>query len=176
LWRGAARVHSRKRTAAKNPARSAGCAAVGLKPPLKGSAKPIPEVFRHINRVFSHKNYFFAINDTFLATNQPVAISPTSGTANTKVIITGSSFNTTPADNTVKFNGVKAAVTSASTTQLVVTAPATGTSGNIVIKTAGGTSNGVNFTYTTSADVYVAGLYEGVERKGMEKWRGYYHR
>lgn len=89
------------------------------------------------------------------------SVSPSSGPAGTTVTITGTNFDAKALNDTVKFNGVTATITAASATQLVVTAPATGTSGNVTVKTAGGTSNGVVFTYTTMVDVYVTGNANG---------------
>ena len=87
------------------------------------------------------------------------SISPVSGSANTIVTITGANFKTTPAANTVKFNGIAATVTSATATQLVVAAPATGTTGDITVTTGDGTSNGILFTYVAlpTPNVYVVG-------------------
>lgn len=65
--------------------------------------------------------------------------SPTSGTAGTTVIITGTDFDPTPANNTVKFGGVLATVTVASTTSLTVTVPSLAPSGTITVTTAAGT-------------------------------------
>jgi len=56
------------------------------------------------------------------------SFSPSSGPVGTAVTITGTGFDATIANNTVYFDGVQATVTSASTTQLVVTFPA-GTTG-----------------------------------------------
>lgn len=94
-------------------------------------------------------------NFTYIPAPTITSINPGSGPAGTKVTITGTNFDATATNDTVSFNGVGAAVTSASTTQLVVTSPATGTTGNITVKTAGGTSNGIPFTYTIGPDVYV---------------------
>jgi hypothetical protein len=87
------------------------------------------------------------------------SISPVSGAANTIVTITGTNFKTTATANTVKFNGVAATVTNATATQLVVTAPSTGTTGDITVTTASGTSNGILFTYVAlpSSNVFVVG-------------------
>src|ERR1700681_4243163 len=70
------------------------------------------------------------------------AINPTSGIAGVQVTITGTNFNTNPTDNTVKFNGVVAAVTSATATSLVVNAPAAGSTGPISVTTADGAAAG----------------------------------
>ena len=49
--------------------------------------------------------------------------SPTSGSVRTEVTITGTNFDTTPANNIVFFGATKAIVTAASTTSLTVTVP-----------------------------------------------------
>lgn len=67
------------------------------------------------------------------------SFSPTTGTAGTTVIITGTGFDPTPASNTVNFGGVSATVTVASTTSLTVTVPALAPSGTITVTTAAGT-------------------------------------
>ncbi|MBS1914664.1 MAG: IPT/TIG domain-containing protein [Bacteroidetes bacterium] len=75
------------------------------------------------------------------------SISPNSGFANTSVTITGTNFKTLASDNTVKFNGSAAAVTSASATTLIVTAPSGGTTGHVTVSTSDGTATGPVFTY-----------------------------
>ena len=52
------------------------------------------------------------------------SFTPSSGSVGTSVTITGTKFNTTPANDVVYFGAVQAPVTSASTTSLTVTAPA----------------------------------------------------
>jgi len=81
------------------------------------------------------------------------AISPTSGLAGTSVTITGSAFEVSAADNTVKFNGTVATVTSATATTLVVTAPAGGGTGPVTVTTTGGTATGPTFTYLLAPTV-----------------------
>lgn len=94
------------------------------------------------------------------------AFSPTSGGVGSTVTITGTNFNTNPLLNVVSFNGVKATVTSATSTQLTVIVPSGATSGAITvtvgdhsIATTGSFSintstNNVVITYTgTSATV-----------------------
>lgn len=70
--------------------------------------------------------------------------SPTTGTAGTTVIITGTDFDPTPANNTVKFGGVIAIVTVASTTSLTVTVPSLAPSGTITVTTSAGTGTSGN--------------------------------
>jgi len=62
----------------------------------------------------------------FTVTHTPVIASfnPTSGTIGATVTIDGAYFGTAVSDNIVKFGGVDAAVTSATSTQIVVTVPA----------------------------------------------------
>ncbi|MBC3783706.1 IPT/TIG domain-containing protein [Spirosoma utsteinense] len=68
------------------------------------------------------------------------SINPTQAPVGASIVITGTSFNTTPASNTVVFSGNAAAqVTGASTTSLTVVVPATAQNGPISI-TSGGTT------------------------------------
>src|SRR5262249_38315334 len=71
-----------------------------------------------------------------------------SGSAGATVTITGTGFSVTADDNTVKFNGTAASVTSATTTSLTVTAPTGGTTGKVTVTTDGGTADGPTFTYS----------------------------
>lgn len=75
-------------------------------------------------------------------------ITSTSGAAGDSVIIAGTNFSTTLADNVVKFNGVSAVVKSATATKLVVTVPSTGTTGAVSVKVKNSeTTTGPIFTY-----------------------------
>ena len=76
--------------------------------------------------------------------------SPTSGPIGTTVTITGTNFVATPlTSNTVKFNGKQATVSSASTTQLVVTVPTGTTSGAVTVTVSNMTATGASYTVTT---------------------------
>ena len=66
---------------------------------------------------------------------------PANGTAGTSVTITGTGFSAVPAQNTVTFNGVSAAIVSATTTQIVATAPAGVTTGLIGVTSPTGSAN-----------------------------------
>jgi gliding motility-associated-like protein len=70
--------------------------------------------------------FFLALLFSQKAFAQPTvsSISPTSASAGATVVITGTNFNTTPANNTVFFGPVKATVTFATGTVLSVTVPA----------------------------------------------------
>ena len=95
------------------------------------------------------------------------SFSPAAGPVGSTVNITGTNFSTTAANNIVRFGGVKATVTSATTTSLSVTVPAgvtqqpitvtvgglTAYSGSSFIQTfPGGVLTSASFVYATSAD------------------------
>ncbi|HZX59817.1 MAG TPA: IPT/TIG domain-containing protein [Mucilaginibacter sp.] len=96
---------------------------------------------------------------TYLQAPTITSISPSSAAAGASVTIAGTNFDPTVANDVVKFNGTIAIVTSATTTQLAVTVPAGGTSGDVTVTTSGGTSNTFSFTYITSTgpNIYVVG-------------------
>jgi YD repeat-containing protein len=66
---------------------------------------------------------------------------PNRGSATTPVVIQGYGFSATPANNTVKFNGVTATVTAATTNRLTVTVPAGATTGSVSVTTTAGTAS-----------------------------------
>lgn len=77
------------------------------------------------------------------------SIYPTSGAPGRTVTITGVNFSSTPANNTVWFNGFAATVTAATVTSLEVTVPSSAEDGSISVKTEGGLA-----TSTASFTVY----------------------
>jgi hypothetical protein len=82
------------------------------------------------------------------------SLSVTSGPYNTSVIITGTGFSATQADNRVFFNNKAATVTAATTTQLTATVPLGAGTGNITVSVKNGTPvTGPVFTYQLSAIV-----------------------
>jgi Concanavalin A-like lectin/glucanases superfamily/IPT/TIG domain len=86
-----------------------------------------------------------SINDfTLIQPPTITSFSPTSGTAGSTVIITGTNFNSTATNNVVKFNNTTAAVTSASSTQLEVSVPANATTGKISVTVNGLTVNSID--------------------------------
>ena len=76
------------------------------------------------------------------------SLSPFSGPPGTSVAITGTNLM---GANSVTFNGTAATFTVNSATQITATVPAGATTGNVVVGTPAGTSNGLNFTVTTPA-------------------------
>jgi gliding motility-associated-like protein len=61
------------------------------------------------------------------------SFSPTSATVGTQVIITGTGFSTTPANNVVFFGPTRAVVSAATTTSLTVTVPSGAAQSNLVV-------------------------------------------
>jgi len=76
---------------------------------------------------------------------------PKSGPVGSPVTVQGTGFSATPSQDTVKFNGTLATVTSATTTQLQVTVPAGATSGTISVTTPNGTATSTA-TFTVAAN------------------------
>lgn len=68
---------------------------------------------------------------------------PGSGPVSTVVVISGTNFLSTPANNTVRFNGKVAAVTNATSTQLKVVVPAGATTGKVSVQTSNGIATSV---------------------------------
>jgi len=114
-------------------------------------------------------------------------INPTTGTPGvTSVTITGFTFGATQGASTVKFHGVTAtAVSSWSSTQIIATAPTGCTTGNVVVTTADGDSNGVAFSvgpYINSVtpdhgppmgEVTIAGVnFKNAQAAGTVKFNG----
>src|SRR4051794_10332732 len=65
------------------------------------------------------------------------SFSPGNGSPGKSITITGSNFNTTAGSNVIYFGATKAAITSASATQLVVTVPTGATSKPITVLNVG---------------------------------------
>jgi sugar lactone lactonase YvrE len=81
------------------------------------------------------------------------SISPTSGSKNTAVTITGANFGTDAATVTVLFNGVAATVQSITNTQIVASAPAGATTGIVKVTANGQAADGPIFTYVSGVTV-----------------------
>ncbi|WP_073104964.1 FG-GAP-like repeat-containing protein [Hymenobacter daecheongensis] len=82
-------------------------------------------------------------------------LSPASGPVGTSVTITGTAFT---GASSVTFNGVSAAFTLNSTTQLTATVPATATTGPVVVTAAANAaSSGISFTVTPEVSSFSPG-------------------
>jgi hypothetical protein len=77
------------------------------------------------------------------------SFTPASGTVGTAVTVAGTGFSTTPASNSVKFNGVSAAVTAASATSLTTSVPSGATSGQTTVQVGNLVYLGPIFSVTT---------------------------
>ncbi|MBK7652277.1 MAG: IPT/TIG domain-containing protein [Flammeovirgaceae bacterium] len=75
--------------------------------------------------------------DFVVETNEPTitGFTPTSGVVGTTLTINGKNFSAIPSENSVKFSGFPATVTSSSTTQLVVIVPGGATTGKFLVTT-----------------------------------------
>jgi uncharacterized protein (TIGR03437 family) len=79
---------------------------------------------------------------------------PTEGVTGTTVIITGINFSTTAVDNIVKFNGVNAAVSTSTSTQLTTIVPSGASTGKITVSVNGITATSTNdFTVNKSVTI-----------------------
>lgn len=78
------------------------------------------------------------------------SFTPASGATGTTVTITGTNFSTTPANNTVSFNGTAAVVTASTATSITTTVPTAATTGKITVTVNAVTAMSTNnFTVTT---------------------------
>jgi len=73
-------------------------------------------------------------------------VTPGQGFVGTPVLISGSNFGTPTALSKVTFNGVQGAPVAWTDTTIALTVPQGATTGNLVVTTAFGSSNGVKFT------------------------------
>jgi CHU_C Type IX secretion signal domain/IPT/TIG domain len=84
------------------------------------------------------------------------SFTPISGLVSTTVTITGTNFSTTPANNTIKFNGTTSVVTASTATSITTTVPAGATTGKITVTVGGNTATSTNdFTVTTASSVTI---------------------
>jgi YD repeat-containing protein len=80
------------------------------------------------------------------------AFTPNSGPVGATVTIYGTGFSTTASQNSVSFNGTTAAITSSTSTQILVSVPNGSLSGAITVTSPGGTAtSSSNFTVTSSS-------------------------
>src|SRR5580704_15246423 len=86
---------------------------------------------------------------------------PASGAIGAPVTIMGTNFSTTPASNSVTFNGTAATVGTATATTLTVTVPAGATTGSVVVAVAGNASNGKTFTVVPAPSITSLSLTSG---------------
>ncbi|GLU44491.1 BspA family leucine-rich repeat surface protein [Allomuricauda sp. NBRC 101325] len=78
------------------------------------------------------------------------AFSPPSGAVGSTITITGQNFGATASENSVKIGTATATISSAKTTELVVTVPAGAATGKVSVTVGGQTATGGTFTVTAS--------------------------
>lgn len=92
------------------------------------------------------------ITRTTSATVSIIEFTPNSGPVGAIVTIWGTGFSATPAQNTVRFNGTAATVSSAAVNKLVVTVPSGATTGTISVTSPNGSATSTqSFTVTTAS-------------------------
>ncbi|AII54391.1 IPT/TIG domain-containing protein [Hymenobacter sp. APR13] len=92
----------------------------------------------------------YGTSQTFTTLVAPTltSLSPNTGAVGTPVTLTGTGFT---AGSTVRFNTTEAtSVTVNSATSITATVPAGATTGNVIVTTPNGTSNGISFTVCTA--------------------------
>jgi len=83
-----------------------------------------------------------------------IEFTPNSAIVNATVTLYGTGYSTTPSQNTVKFNGITATVTSSTATSIVTKVPAGATTGPIQVTAPGGSATtSTNFVVATSSGV-----------------------
>jgi RHS repeat-associated protein len=103
------------------------------------------------------------------ASVQVLQATPSRGPVGLSVRIAGTGFSTTPAQNTVKFNGTAASVQSATATELVATVPTGATTGPIAVVAPGGTgTNDEPFTVTPQTGPIVTGATPRILEPGAQ--------
>lgn len=94
-------------------------------------------------------NMGLSLPNTWVMLNQQFGVtgcSPASGSIGSTVTITGSGFDTTPANNLVKFNGTPAVVSAATVGSLTTTVPSGATSGQLAVQVGSLVALGPNFS------------------------------
>jgi large repetitive protein len=102
------------------------------------------------NYTYDSAGNLTSVTSSPAATLQVSNLSSPQGPVGGTVTIYGSGFSTTPASNTVDFNGKPATVISATSTQLIVTVPTGATTGPITVNT-GSTTVSSSGSYTITA-------------------------
>src|SRR5947209_7350266 len=82
-----------------------------------------------------------------------LGFAPRQGAAGTSVTITGTAFSATASNDTVKFNGTAASVSSAGPTYLVVTVPGGATTGSVSVSVTGMGSASSSGAFTVAGPI-----------------------
>lgn len=95
------------------------------------------------------------------------SLSVTNGITGTAVVITGSGFSTTIANNKLYFNGKAAVVTTATANKLTTTVPAGATTGPVTVTVNNVTAQGPVFTVNVPLAVTKLSAYSGIYRAAI---------
>jgi RHS repeat-associated protein len=97
-------------------------------------------------------------------------LSPAKGEVGATVTIEGTGFSTTPASDTVKFNGTAATVSAASATSLTVKVPGGATTGSVTVSTPGEgpVTSPESFTVAESSAPHISSISPSVAAAGEE--------
>lgn len=88
------------------------------------------------------------------------SMTPSTGSAGTTVTLTGTNFDVTPANNTVRFGGTQATVTASTATSITAYVPSGATTGSVSVATAGGTgASAGSFTLSCPNDPLLVGTW-----------------
>ena len=95
----------------------------------------------------------YPIGSPTVTTPTITSVSPSTGAVGKTVTITGTNFSTIPDFNLVRFNGILAITTAATSTSLTVTVPSNATTGKVSVETIDGIATSVDsFTVTVPVD------------------------
>ncbi len=104
-----------------------------------------------------------------------VAFAPTSGKVGDQVVITGSNFDATAANNVVTIGGIAATVTASSSTSIAVTVPATAVTGKIAVTIGAlNATSTSDFTVTKTSTAVTTTVISG-ELSGTINWTADQH-
>ena len=97
------------------------------------------------------------------------SMTPTTGSAGTSVTLTGTNFDVTPANNTVRFNGTQAVVTASTATSISTSVPSGISNGPVSVTTVGGTATSAT-SFTLPAYVKTGACNEP-DLKAVSTWQ-----
>jgi large repetitive protein len=118
---------------------------------LNLDGKPEIIITRAANLLVVYENLISSLSPPTIT-----SFTPTSGPIGITVTINGTNFDTTPANNTVTFNGTTAVVTASTATSITTTVPAGATTGKISVTVGGNTATSTNdFTVTTASSLTI---------------------
>jgi YD repeat-containing protein len=150
-------------------------------PILQGQTSPVRYVYDEIGRLvgvidpsgdaavytYDAVGNLLSISRDSSGTVSIIEFTPNAGPIGAVVTISGIGFSSTPASNSVTFNGQAATVSAATTTQLTVTVPSGATTGAIAVTSPSGSDTSASaFTVTTSGAPTITSFSPGIGTPG----------